>query len=134
MQQVEERRRLPVSQLAPWKAALNWFFKSAKSPSLNPPMPDPSQAATPCIRGKEPPLAAMDLGGPPWEQKLIRELRTRHYEWRTEQAYRMWARRFAGWLAQRGKSVPAAGEVELAIFCPIWQPASGRRWLRNARP
>lgn len=89
MQQVEERRRLPVSQLAPWKAALNWFFKSAKSPSLNPPMPNPSQAATPCIRGKEPPLAAMDLGGPPWEQKLIRELRTRHYEWRTEQAYRL---------------------------------------------
>ena len=116
MQQVEERRRLPVSQLAPWKAALNWFFKSAKSPSLNPPMPNPSQAATPCIRGKEPPLAAMDLGGPPWEQKLIRELRTRHYEWRTEQAYRMWARRFAGWLAQRGQRVPAAGEVELRDF------------------
>src|ERR1019366_191687 len=99
-----------------WKAALNWFFKSAKSPSLNPPMPDPSQAATPCIRGKEPPLAAMDLGGPPWERKLIRELRTRHYEWRTEQAYRMWAKRFAEWLERRGQSVPAAGEIELRDF------------------
>src|ERR1700738_2581360 len=28
------------------------------------------------------------------ERDLIRVLRERHYEWRTEQAYRMWARRF----------------------------------------
>jgi integron integrase len=61
-------------------------------------------------------LAATDLGGPEWERKLIRELRTRHYEWRTEQAYRMWARRFAEWLERRGQSVPAAGEIELRDF------------------
>jgi integron integrase len=61
-------------------------------------------------------LAAKDLGGPPWEQKLIRELRTRHYEWRTEQAYRMWARRFADWLAKRGQTMLAAGEIELRDF------------------
>jgi site-specific recombinase XerD len=62
-------------------------------------------------------LAATDLGGPEWEQKLIRELRWRHYEWRTEQAYRMWAGRFAEWLEKRrGISVPAAGEIELRDF------------------
>ena len=62
-------------------------------------------------------MAATDLGGPEWEKKLIRELRTRHYEWRTEQAYRMWAGRFAEWLEKRrGMSVLAAGEIELRDF------------------
>lgn len=147
MEQVEGRRRLGVSQLAVWKAALNWFFKSAKG-ELSPanlsssrpryalaqptatfsrPMGEgrerekrstlSSQRGTPCVCGKEPPLAATDLGGPEWERKLIRELRTRHYEWRTEQAYRMWARRFAAWLEKRrGLSVAAAGEIELRDF------------------
>jgi hypothetical protein len=35
----------------------------------------PNQRAAPCVKDKEPPLAAWDLGGPEWEQKLIRELR-----------------------------------------------------------
>jgi integron integrase len=61
-------------------------------------------------------LAATDLGGPAWERDLIRVLRERHYEWRTEQAYRMWARRFAGWLKGRGVTVPGAGELELRGF------------------
>jgi hypothetical protein len=89
MEQIEARRRLGVSQLASWKAALNWFFRAAKSSPPHPGMMPPSQRATPCVRDKEPPLAATDLGGLEWEQRLIRELRTRHYEWRTEQAYRM---------------------------------------------
>ena len=117
MEQVEARRRLGVSQLAAWKAALNWFFRTAKSLPPNPGLAHPSQRATPCVREKEPPLAATDLGGPEWEKKLIRELRTRHYEWRTEQAYRMWAGRFAEWLEKRrGMSVLAAGEIELRDF------------------
>ena len=117
MEQVEARRRLGVSQLAAWKAALNWFFRTAKSLPPNPGLAHPNQRATPCAREKEPPLAATDLGGPEWEQKLIRELRTRHYEWRTEQAYRMWAGRFSVWLEKRrGMSVLAAGEIELRDF------------------
>src|SRR5208283_5407989 len=116
MAQIEERRRLGVSQLAVWKAALNWFFKTAKSSPAKPVAVSGSQRGTACVRSKEPPLAAADLGGPEWERKLIRELRTRHYQWRTEQAYRMWARRFAEWLGRRGKSVPAAGEIELRDF------------------
>ena len=117
MEQVEARRRLGVSQLATWKAGLNWFFRAAKSSTQKPGMADASQRATPCVRAKEPPLAATDLGGPEWERKLIRELRSRHYEWRTEQAYRMWARRFAEWLEKRrGASVPSAGEIELRDF------------------
>ena len=72
--------------------------------------------STGCAWQKEPPLAAGDTGGPVWEQCLIRELRGRHYEWRTEQAYRMWARRFAEWLEARGDRVMGAGETELREF------------------
>ena len=116
MVQVEDKRRLGASQLATWKLALNWFFKAAKSSTADLGTANTSQLATPCSRDKEPPLAAKDLGGPEWEQKLIRELRTRHYEWRTEQAYRMWARRFSGWLDERACSVLAAGEIEIKNF------------------
>jgi integron integrase len=117
MEQVEARHRLGVSQLATWKAGLNWFFRAAKSSTPKSGMAHTSQRGTPCVRDKEPPLAATDLGGPEWEQKLIRELRTRHYEWRTEQAYRMWARRFAEWLEKRrGATVLLAGEIELRDF------------------
>jgi integron integrase len=116
MAQVEAKRRLGLSQQATWKAALNWFFTAAKSSPAVPRAADTSQRATPCERGKEPPLAAKDLGGPEWERKLIRELRSRHYEWRTEQAYRMWARRFSAWLEGHNVSVSAASELELRDF------------------
>jgi integron integrase len=147
MERVQQRQRLGVSQMATWKAALNWFFKTA--PSGGAPesgmgkaktlgrtsvghcfhptgkgqggahrvtRPTFEQLAGPCAWEKEPPLAAADLGGPEWERNLIRVLRERHYEWRTEQAYRMWARRFAGWLESRGVTVPGAGELELRGF------------------
>jgi hypothetical protein len=116
MAQVEAKRWLGLSQQATWKAAINWFFTSAKYSPAVPRAADTSQRATPCEPGKEPLLAAKDLGGPEWEQKLIRELRERHYEWRTEQAYRMWARRFSAWLEERNVSVPAATELELRDF------------------
>jgi hypothetical protein len=83
MAEVEARRRLGRLQLATWKAGLNWFFKMARSaPSGGAPgetvitetlNTDP--VAKPCVRGKEPPLAAMDLGGPTWERALVRVLR-----------------------------------------------------------
>jgi integron integrase len=106
MKQTEGRRRLGAPQLAAWKAGLNWFFKTAPmgkgQGTFNIQHSTSNiELGTACAREKEPPLAATDLGGPEWERKLIRELRTRHYEWRTEQAYRMWARRFAGWLEGR---------------------------------
>jgi integron integrase len=169
MAEVEAQRRLSRSQLALWKAALNWFFKMASSATsgggVTSPRPSPHfapqnaergtpsgaapgsktlkeeggkpkmetfniQHSTPnseqaassaehgasCARGKEPPLAAADMGGPAWEQRLIRVLRERHYEWRTEQAYRMWARRLAERMESFGGNVLAAGEIELREF------------------
>jgi integron integrase len=125
MAEVEARRRLGKLQLAAWKAGLNWFFKMAPSaPSGEAPGGESLKTenghveppAAPCARGKEPPVAATDLGGPEWERDLIRVLRERHYEWRTEQAYRMWARRFVERLEAHGDSVTGAGEVELREF------------------
>jgi len=116
MAQVEGRRRLGKSQLAVWKGALNWFFQMAKTSRIRPESAPADPPARPCAWKKEPPLAASDTGGPVWERRLIRELRGRHYEWRTEQAYRMWCRRFDEWLGARGGGVMAAGEIELREF------------------
>jgi hypothetical protein len=212
MEQVQQRQRLGVLQMATWKEGLNWFFNASKQTnhaltqpgtdpylSQNPhpqplshpmgeggarsggapggkmlkaenrkgeqgasniehrtsnlehltsPRPSPllsgaereknpgadTQLPKHCAREKEPPLAARDLGGPGWERDLIRVLRERHYEWRTEQAYRMWARRFARWLEGRkhgfdtspsiplpdrggeGSLIEAAGELEVRGF------------------
>jgi integron integrase len=131
MAEVEAQRRLSQTQMAVWKAALNWFFQMAKTvPASCAPFggagfrsapatfnPDPGgPPAAPCAREKEPPLAATDQGGPEWERRLIQVLRERHYEWRTEQAYRMWARRLAGRLESFGGNVMAAGEIELREF------------------
>src|SRR5580692_4226841 len=55
MEQVEGKRRLSVSQMATWKAALNWFFKASQSSPANFTMDN--QRAAPCVRDKEPPLA-----------------------------------------------------------------------------
>ncbi len=121
MKQVEGQQRLGVSQLAAWKAALNWFFKAGSSqepPAVSRPSPPPQNYAA-LFSAKVPPLAATDLGGAEWERKLIRELRNRHYQWRTEQAYRMWARRWAQWLAaerRHGGNVFQAEEVDVRDF------------------
>ena len=122
MAQVEGQRRLGTLQLATWKEALNWFFKAAasqKERQNQPTWKQPSVAeASKSLKMAVPPLAATDLGGPEWERQLIRELRTRQYQWRTEQTYRMWANRFAHWLAGRrpGGSVMNAEEGDIRDF------------------
>ena len=61
---------------------------------------------------------------------LIQVLRTRHYQWRTEQTYRGWAWRFADWLERRGSggraSRPAAADGSAG--------ASPSNRLENAGP
>lgn len=50
-----------------------------------------------------PTAGAKDLGGPPWEQALVRRIRERNLAWTSEKTYRGWCRRFMG--AGRGKPV-----------------------------
>ena len=65
-------------------------------------------------RSSTPSRGAEDLGGPDWERALVTALRRKGMLWRTEQTYRMWARRFAEFI--RPRSPFAAGGEEVADF------------------
>ena len=111
MGEMGQQRRLSVSHLATWKAALNWFFQEAGKQG------DAGTASTPePVMTGVPTLGAADLGKTEWEQRLIRELRGRHYRWRTEQTYRGWSWRFVRWLEEGGKKLEQAMEAEVKEF------------------
>jgi len=119
MQQFEAQRRMGVLELATWKKGLNWFFGEAARAQVRVPEGEQTGARSQGgLQMKVPPLAATDLGGSEWERRLIQELRTRHYQWRTEQTYRMWAARFARWLAGRGagRSMELSEEGDIRDF------------------
>lgn len=112
MREIEAQRRLGVSMLANWKDALNWFFDESKrqpAPTVHPERPADVMTDVPSF-------GAADLGKSGWERKLIRELRGRHYRWRTEQTYRQWAWRFANWLQQREATVEHATADDVREF------------------
>ena len=111
MVEMAQQRRLSDSQQANWKAALNWFFKEARTHGKagTATTPEPVMTGVPTI-------GAEDLGKTGWEQRLIRELRGRHYRWRTEQTYRGWAWRFVRWLEDDGKRLEQATEAEVKEF------------------
>lgn len=46
-----------------------------------------------------PPLGKADLGGEPWERKLVARIRELHLAWKTETTYRHWARRLVRFCA-----------------------------------
>ncbi len=111
MGEMGQQRRLSLSHLTTWKAALNWFFKEAGNQK------DAGTASTPGpVMTDVPTLGAADLGKTEWEQRLIRELRGRHYRWRTEQTYRGWAWRFVRWLEAGGKRLEQATEADVKEF------------------
>jgi integron integrase len=66
------------------------------------------------LRPMEPGPACDDLGGPDWEQALIKTMRLRGLLWRTEESYRSWARRFARYIEP--KTPYAAGAEEVQAF------------------
>lgn len=104
-----------------WQEALNWFFREAgrrqraiaEAPGRTP--PDAKAARGPQLKGV-PTVGAADLGQTEWERTLIRELRIRHYAWRTERTYREWARRFVAWLDARGVGWAQAADPEVKGF------------------
>lgn len=49
-----------------------------------------------------PPSAKADLGGPPWERKLVARIREKHLAWTTEKTYRHWAWRLVGFVKNSG--------------------------------
>jgi len=115
MEQTEAQRTLGRAMLVRWKEAINWFFTEGRKQPVGldrrasrvaPPERASRRLAPTNTMTDVPPPAAGDLGKTEWETKLIRVLRSRHYQWRTEQTYRQWAWRFAGWLEGRAPSRP----------------------------
>lgn len=119
-----------ISVLRP---GLLWFFRYARPDTAQAPRSQTSAdgaippaggdrgAATITRRPAQPrrntalelaPRAAEDLGGPEWEQALIREIRRRGLLWRTEQTYRDWSWRFARFISPRGVRTAREPEVE----------------------
>lgn len=66
-------RRGLTADGAVWKAALNWFFREGRKHSAPRPEGVPS-------------LGQADTGKTPWESRLIKRLRLKHYSWRTQHA------------------------------------------------
>ena len=121
MQQTEDARQLGKRQLEHWKESLRWFFREGKKTGVAAPLrgalprPDPTaHRAVATTITDVPTLGAADMGKTDWERALVRELRMRHYQWRTEQTYRQWAWRFANWLegrCSRGSASRASAET-----------------------
>lgn len=63
-----------------------------------------------------PSKGAADLGGAPWERKLVARIREKHLAWKSEQTYRYWARRlvafsqYSGVRNQESEGAPMAPE------------------------
>jgi integron integrase len=83
------------------RASLRWFFKTAAI----------QQGGESPARQQIIKVERADSGGPPWEQLLVKAIRRRHLQWRTEQAYRGWAHRFALWLGDRGVEEAEADDI-----------------------
>jgi len=90
---------------SPRREALRWFFRTARARA-------PGVPPAAGVHQPEPPPAATDLGVSEWETALIRAVRERHFQWRTEQTYRQWAARFARFIAPDSPHKADAGRLE----------------------
>jgi integron integrase len=98
---LQRQQSLSDDDLKPYREGLNWFFKAANSHRR--------QGMT-----DVPTLGRQDLGRSDWERQLIQKLRTGQYQWRTEQAYRGWAWKFARFLGN--KPVTDAVETDIKAY------------------
>jgi integron integrase len=118
MEATEAQRIIGRSMLATWKEALNWFFTEGRKQTgdRRPSGRTGDRGTSGNTMTDVPPLAGADLGKTDWERRLIRTLRSRHYQWRTEQTYRGWATRFAEWMRQRGQPLETAESNQVREF------------------
>jgi integron integrase len=100
----DARRRGLAPPEGLWEKGLNWFFREGRKRCAPQPEGVPSAGRA-------------DTGKARWESRMIERLRLNHYSWRTEQTYREWAWRFAGFLERRKKPrMEDAGDEELKEF------------------
>jgi integron integrase len=75
--------------------ALHWFFVTAERRRME----DNLAGAAHSIVVDPPRPMPIPPGTPAWEERLIREIRLRAFEWNTEKTYRGWLNRFARMIA-----------------------------------
>ncbi len=61
-----------------------------------------------------PTKGSQDIGGAPWERRMVACIRARHMAWRSEQTYRQWARRWVGFCG--GKEAEDLTGEDLKVF------------------
>ena len=109
---------LPPAQVEMRRQALRWYWDKGKKRSIQESefriqkgkKSDGCRVGAPACNGSEtvnrergtvnrmadvPTKGAADLGGAPWERKLVARIREKHLAWKSEQTYRYWARRIA---------------------------------------
>lgn len=102
---------LSPEQFATRRQALRWYWKKGrKTSSQDSGFRSQNGLAGPAGEQQSPPdnqriemtdvptRGAADLGGSPWERKLVACIRARHLAWKTETTYRHWARRWIRFL------------------------------------
>ena len=123
---------LPPVQVEVRRQALRWYWEKGKKSSIQnsgvgiqngnetPRTSIPSPACnrsetvnreleTALTMSDVPTKGAADLGGAPWEQKMVACIRARHLAWKTETTYRHWARRWVRFMenpATGGRKYP----------------------------
>ena len=109
---------VPLGRRAVAQASLRWFVTLGRvlpSPQLAAKYEGrpPQLLAPPRALGNAvpPPRAAADLGGADWERDLIAAARRKGLLWRSEQTYREWAERFAGYLLPRSPYAATGEDV-----------------------
>jgi integron integrase len=116
------------------REALRWFVKtSRKQPAATDQAIENQKTGgkegqkanklAPARRNPTPGLARNDRGSAFWEQRLIAACRERGFLWRTEETYRTWSARFAGFIAPRMPQT--AGPKEVGAF--LTELAVGQR-------
>ncbi|AHF89299.1 integrase [Opitutaceae bacterium TAV5] len=101
------------------REALRWFVREArKRGAAGGQRRDAAGEAGGDAGGREwssdrslPSAGASDLGGPEWEQALVRAVRLAHFQWRTEQTYRQWAWRYVEFIRPRSPQSSVAADV-----------------------
>ena len=125
------------------RPTLRWFCSGGHvRPASLPTVPEPAapvlRPAAPVLRPAAPtapvstlrrtttpPPANQDRGGADWERDLITASRRRGLLWRTEEAYRGWAARFARHIAPRSPYAAEAGDIgRFLTFLAVTQRAS----------
>ncbi len=97
--------------------ALRWLFRAAREaeqhdrPATGRVDGGAAVARVEPGRSSTPPPAASDLGGADWERDLIVAVRRKGLLWRTEQAYRQWAARFAVYVRPRSPYAAEGADV-----------------------